>query len=108
MCHAIFVEGALAAVAVTAALNGFDPLMCEGLLFGWWLCGTYTGLVRQTLQKKYHLKNSPWIHAFGTLLFSLRCALCQEHRRLVPIYYSSNDYSQPSSSPRDEHKHFGT
>lgn len=59
--HAIFVEGGLAVVATTVALHGIiDPrttcLICEGLLFSWWMCGIYTGLVRQSLQKKYHLQ----------------------------------------------------
>ncbi|GER46532.1 PLAC8 family protein [Striga asiatica] len=60
--HAIFIEGGLALAAGTAALNGLiDPrticLITEGLFFSWWMCGIYTGLVRQSLQKKYHLKN---------------------------------------------------
>lgn len=59
--HAIFIEGGLALAATTAALHGvIDPrtsfLICEGLLFSWWMCGIYTGIVRQMLQKKYHLK----------------------------------------------------
>lgn len=59
--HAIFIEGGLALAATTAALHGvIDPrtsfLICEGVLFGWWMCGIYTGIVRQMLQKKYHLK----------------------------------------------------
>lgn len=61
ICHAIFVEGGLAFAAATAALHGFiDPrttfLIGEGLFFSWWMCGIYTGLMRQSLQKKYHLK----------------------------------------------------
>ncbi|GMP69906.1 hypothetical protein CsSME_00028989 [Camellia sinensis var. sinensis] len=60
MCHAIFVEGGFALAAATAFFHGIDPrtsfLICEGLLFGWWMCGIYTGLFRQSLQKKYHLK----------------------------------------------------
>lgn len=61
VCHAIFIEGGITLAAATAALHGFiDPrtsfLICEGLLFSWWMCGIYTGLVRQSLQKKYHLK----------------------------------------------------
>lgn len=61
ICHAIFVEGGLAFAAATAALHGFiDPrttfLIGEGLFFSWWMCGIYTGLMRQQLQKKYHLK----------------------------------------------------
>ena len=60
ICHAIFVEGGIALATATAIFNGIDPstsfLICEGLFFAWWMCGIYTGLVRQTLQKKYHLK----------------------------------------------------
>ncbi|KAL1565193.1 Cell number regulator 6, variant 2 [Salvia divinorum] len=61
ICHAIFIEGGIAFAAATAALHGFiDPrttfLIGEGLFFGWWMCGIYTGLVRHSLQKKYHLK----------------------------------------------------
>ncbi|KAI3748972.1 hypothetical protein L6452_12450 [Arctium lappa] len=85
VCHAIFVEGGMALAAGTAIIHGIDPettfLLWEGLLFSWWMCGIYTGFVRQTLQKKYHLKNSPsdpcLVHC------GLHwCALCQEHREM--------------------------
>ena len=60
VCHAVCVEGGIALAAATALFHGIDPntsfLFCEGLLFAWWMCGIYTGLVRQSLQKKYHLK----------------------------------------------------
>ena len=60
ICHAIFVEGGIALATATAIFHGIDPgtsfLICEGLFFTWWMCGIYTGLVRQSLQKKYHLK----------------------------------------------------
>lgn len=60
VCHAIFVEGGIALAAGIAAFHGIEPrtsfLICEGLFFSWWMCGIYTGLVRQSLQKKYHLK----------------------------------------------------
>lgn len=60
VCHAIFIEGGIALAAATAVFHGIDPrtsfLICEGLLFSWWMCGIYTGLFRQSLQKKYHLK----------------------------------------------------
>jgi Cys-rich protein (TIGR01571 family) len=58
MCHAICVEGGIALAAATTVFRCVDPsfLICEGLLFAWWMCGIYTGLVRQSLQKKYHLK----------------------------------------------------
>ncbi|KAI8540268.1 hypothetical protein RHMOL_Rhmol09G0249800 [Rhododendron molle] len=62
VCHAIFIEGGIALAAATAVFHGIDPrtsfLICEGLLFSWWMCGIYTGLFRQSLQKKYHLKNT--------------------------------------------------
>ncbi|XP_057482284.1 cell number regulator 6-like [Actinidia eriantha] len=85
ICHAIFVEGGIALAAATAVFHGIDPrtsfLICEGLLFSWWMCGIYTGLFRQSLQKKYHLKNSPCdpcaVHC--TMHW---CALCQEHREM--------------------------
>ncbi|KAL9396730.1 hypothetical protein Peur_010983 [Populus x canadensis] len=58
--HAVCVEGGIALAAATAFCNGIDPntsvLICEGLLFAWWVCGIYTGLFRESLQKKYHLK----------------------------------------------------
>ncbi|KEH16479.1 cell number regulator-like protein [Medicago truncatula] len=64
ICHAIFVEGgisvAIATVIATSFISGIDPgttcLICEGLFFTWWMCGIHTGQVRQSLQKKYHLK----------------------------------------------------
>ena len=60
VCHAVCVEGGMALAAATAIFHGIDPrtsfLICEGLLFAWWMCGIYTGLVRQSLQKKYHLQ----------------------------------------------------
>lgn len=60
VCHAICVEGGIALAVATAFINGIDPetsfLIAEGLFFTWWMCGIYTGLFRQSLQKKYHLK----------------------------------------------------
>lgn len=60
VCHAMCVEGGLALGAATLFFHGIDPktsfLICEGLFFTWWMCGIYTGLFRQSLQKKYHLK----------------------------------------------------
>jgi Cys-rich protein (TIGR01571 family) len=59
-CHAIFVEGGMALALATAIFHGVDPhgafLIGEGLLFAWWMCGIYTGLFRQGLQRKYHLQ----------------------------------------------------
>jgi Cys-rich protein (TIGR01571 family) len=72
VCHAVFVEGGITLAILTAIFHGVDPgssfLIGEGLMFSWWLCGAYTGIFRQELQKKYHLKVR-----FGThmLLFFL-------------------------------------
>lgn len=60
VCHAMCVEGGMALAAATALVHGIDPqtsfLISESLMFAWWMCGIYTGLFRQSLQKKYHLK----------------------------------------------------
>lgn len=60
VCHAMCVEGGMAVAAATALFHGIDPqtsfLISETLMFAWWMCGIYTGLFRQSLQKKYHLK----------------------------------------------------
>lgn len=60
LCHALCVEGGIALAIATAVFHGIDPrtsfLIGEGLVFSWWMCGIYTGLFRQSLQKKYHLK----------------------------------------------------
>lgn len=74
ICHAIFVEGGLALAATTAALHGMmDPrtvfLIGESLVFGWWMCGIYTGLFRQSVQKKYHLKVNPRRYTYETSNF---------------------------------------
>lgn len=59
-CHAVFVEGGIALAILTAIFHGVDPrtsvLIGEGLVFSWWICSTYTGIFRQELQRKYHLK----------------------------------------------------
>lgn len=73
ICHAIFVEGgislAIATVVATSVISGIDPgttcLIYEGLFFTWWMCGIHNGQVRQTLQKKYHLKVH-WLKIFFT------------------------------------------
>ncbi|KAK1274100.1 Cell number regulator 6 [Acorus gramineus] len=85
MCHAICVEGGIALAAATALFHGVDPqtsfLIGEGLFFAWWMCGIYTGLFRQSLQKKYHLKNSPCDPCMVHCCMHW-CALCQEHREM--------------------------
>ncbi|PWA69437.1 PLAC8 family protein [Artemisia annua] len=84
--HAIFIEGCLVLAATTAAFHGFiDPgtqsLLCEGLLFSWWMCGVYTESVRKMLQKKYHLENSPCEPCLVHCCLHW-CAVCQEHREM--------------------------
>ncbi|KAJ0053497.1 hypothetical protein Pint_00152 [Pistacia integerrima] len=85
VCHAMCIEGGLTLAAATALFHGVDPktsfLICEGLLFAWWMCGIYTGLFRQSLQKKYHLKNSPCDPCMVHCCMHW-CALCQEHREM--------------------------
>ncbi|XP_048139201.1 cell number regulator 6-like isoform X1 [Rhodamnia argentea] len=85
ICHAIFVEGGIALAVATAAFHGIDPhtsfLIGEGLVFAWWMCGIYTGLVRQSLQKKYHLKNAPCDPCLVHCCMHW-CAVCQEHREM--------------------------
>ncbi|KAK6918622.1 PLAC8 motif-containing protein [Dillenia turbinata] len=85
VCHAICVEGGIALATATSLLNGIDPntsfLIFEGLLFSWWMCGIYTGMIRQSLQKKYHLKNSPCDPCMVHCCMH-QCALCQEHREM--------------------------
>ncbi|KAM7274763.1 hypothetical protein ACFE04_016629 [Oxalis oulophora] len=61
VCHALCIEGGMTLAAGTLFFNGMiDPqticLLCEGLFFSWWMCGIYTGIFRESLQKKYHLK----------------------------------------------------
>ncbi|KAG8477335.1 hypothetical protein CXB51_030189 [Gossypium anomalum] len=84
-CHALCVEGGMVIAAATLFFHGIDPqtsfLIGETLVFAWWLCGIYNGLFRQSLQKKYHLKNSP-CHPCLVHCCLHWCALCQEHREL--------------------------
>jgi hypothetical protein len=60
VCHAVCVEGGITLAILTAIFHGVDPgssfLIGEGLMFSWWLCGAYTSIFRQELQKKYHLE----------------------------------------------------
>ncbi|KAM1230289.1 hypothetical protein ACFX2I_040467 [Malus domestica] len=85
VCHAMCVEGGIAVAAATAFFHGVDPktsvLICETLLFAWWMCAIYTGLFRQSLQKKYHLKDSPCDPCMVHCCMHW-CALCQEHREM--------------------------
>jgi Cys-rich protein (TIGR01571 family) len=83
VCHAVFVEGGITLAILTAIFHGADPrtsfLIGEGLVFSWWLCATYTGIFRQELQRKYHLKNSPCDPCMVHCCLHW-CANCQEHR----------------------------
>ena len=60
MCHVLCVEGGMVLAAIIAFVPGIDPstscLITEGLFFAWWMFGIYTGMARQSLQRKYHLK----------------------------------------------------
>ncbi|KAJ7556177.1 hypothetical protein O6H91_05G072900 [Diphasiastrum complanatum] len=84
-CHAIFVEGGIALALATAVLSGINPravlLIAEGLFFSWWMCAIYSGLFRQELQRKYHLKNTPCDPCMVHCCLHF-CALCQEHREM--------------------------
>ncbi|KAK4397420.1 UNVERIFIED_CONTAM: Cell number regulator 6 [Sesamum calycinum] len=84
--HAVCIEGGIAAAAVTAAFHGvIDPdsvcLLTEGLLFAWWVCAIYTGMGRQLLQRRYHLKDSPCDPCLVHCCLHW-CAICQEHREM--------------------------
>lgn len=86
ICHAVCIEGGIALAAATALFNGyFDPdtlrLLGEGLLFAWWICGIYTGLFREELQRRYHLEDSPCDPCVVHCCLHW-CALCQEHREM--------------------------
>ncbi|XVF22824.1 hypothetical protein REPUB_Repub12eG0204200 [Reevesia pubescens] len=84
-CHALCVEGGMVVAGATLLFHGIDPktsfLICETLVFAWWLCGIYNGLFRQSLQKKYHLKNAPCDPCMVHCCLHW-CALCQEHREM--------------------------
>lgn len=75
VCHAMCVEGGIAVATATAFFHGIDPktsvLICETLLFAWWMCAIYTGLFRQSLQKKYHLKVNFNMYSFLNLDYML-------------------------------------
>ncbi|XP_073157810.1 cell number regulator 6-like [Henckelia pumila] len=83
--HVICVEGGITLAAITAACSGIDPdtvcLLTEGLLFAWWVCGIYTGMGRQLLQRKYHLKDSPCDPCLVHCCLHW-CAICQEYREM--------------------------
>ncbi|CAN6842859.1 unnamed protein product [Brassica oleracea] len=117
VCHSIVVEGGLTAASLLLCIPGIDPhttfLFWEGLFFVWWMCGIYTGDFRQTLQRKYHLQNSPcdpcMVHCF--LHF---CAVCQAHREMknrlsdnfvMPMTVVNPPPVQEMSSSNDGHHH---
>lgn len=85
ICHAIFIEGGIALATATAILNGIiDPgtsfLIVEGLFFTWWMCGIYTGQVRQTLQKNYHLEVCVCISS-SLVLVNIASDYCRRRRQ---------------------------
>ncbi|KAD6453118.1 hypothetical protein E3N88_07823 [Mikania micrantha] len=85
MCHVLCVEGGMALATIVAFIPGIDPstscLITEGLLFAWWMCGIYIGMARQSLQRRYHLKNSPCDPCAVHCCLHW-CAVCQEHREM--------------------------
>ncbi|KAJ4827640.1 Cell number regulator 6 [Turnera subulata] len=97
VCHGMCVEGGMALAAATAFVHGIDPktsfLIFEGLVFTWWMCGIYTGLFRQALQKKYHLKDSPCDPCIVHCCMHW-CALCQEHREMKKHLSADSDAMQ--------------
>ncbi|XP_076899979.1 cell number regulator 6-like [Bidens hawaiensis] len=101
MCHALCVEGGMAVVGITACIPGIDPgtlcLLTECLFFAWWMCGIYAGMARQTLQRKYHLKNSPCDPCAVHCCLHW-CALCQEHREMK-LHLADNIEETPLSPP---------
>ncbi|CAI5520040.1 unnamed protein product [Closterium sp. Naga37s-1] len=124
-CHVMCIEGGVAlgtALLCCPAYITVDPqtlfLLGETLFFAWWMCGIYTGLFRQELQKKYHLKLSSLRHlsqlftscflasftslsppAIPSLLLSPR--LIPLHRPSFPPVYS--DPPHPLKSPPFHH-----
>ncbi|CAA0409081.1 unnamed protein product [Arabidopsis thaliana] len=119
ICHSIVVEGGLTAASMLACVPGIDPhtsfLIWEGLLFVWWMCGIYTGNVRQTLQRKYHLQNAPCDPCMVHCCLHF-CAVCQEHRemknRLSDNFVMPMTVINPppvqemsASGDRDQHHH---
>ncbi|CAI9277899.1 unnamed protein product [Lactuca saligna] len=102
MCHALCVEGGMVLATVIALVPGIDPstscLITEGLLFAWWMCGIYTGMARQSLQRKYHLRDSP-CDPCGVHCCLHWCALCQEHREMK-LHLAENVEETLMSPPR--------
>ncbi|KAL7125912.1 hypothetical protein ABFS83_14G148400 [Erythranthe nasuta] len=97
--HAICIEGGIALAVTTAACSGvIDPdtvcLLTEGLLFAWWVCAIYTGMGRQLLQRKYHLKDAPCDPCLVHCCLHW-CAICQEHREM------RNHLSEGATSSED-------
>ncbi|TVU31691.1 hypothetical protein EJB05_23389 [Eragrostis curvula] len=86
-CHAICVEGGIALAILTAVFHGvltpdWISYIGEGLWNGWILCSAFYFLrARESLQKKYHLKNSP-CNPWPVHCCLHCCANCQEHREM--------------------------
>ncbi|KAK0589646.1 hypothetical protein LWI29_016727 [Acer saccharum] len=102
VCHAMCIEGGMALAAATALFHGIDPrtsfLIWQSLFLAWWMSGIYTGLFRQSLQKKYHLKNSPCDPCLVHCRFHW-CALCQEHREMKNHLSDNAETSMTVVSP---------
>ncbi|KVH91223.1 cell number regulator 6-like [Cynara cardunculus var. scolymus] len=102
MCHVLCVEGGMALATIIAFVPGIDPstscLITEGLFFAWWMCGIYTGMARQSLQRKYHLKDSP-CDPCGVHCCLHWCAICQEHREMK-MHLAANVEDTLVSPPR--------
>ncbi|OVA15219.1 Uncharacterized protein family Cys-rich [Macleaya cordata] len=74
ICHAIFVEGGIAVAVATAVFHGIEPrtsfLICESLMFAWWMCGIYTALALEQVQNS-HMQT-------GTCMLSLQFSTYNE------------------------------
>jgi len=105
ICHAICIEGGIALAAVTAIFHGIDPrtsfLIGEGLLFSWWMCGIYTGLIRQQVQKKYHLKVCPCSYSQLNYNYYFPCSLmiCVQNVNKINSFYRNNIFFFPHKFP---------
>ncbi|XAR54166.1 hypothetical protein NMG60_11029187 [Bertholletia excelsa] len=102
--HVLCVEGGMTLAALMSVFNGYiDPdtavLIYEGMFFAWWMCGIYNGMARQTLQRKYHLKDAPCDPCLVHCCLHW-CALCQEHREMkAHLVDNVDDASRTAVNP---------
>lgn len=95
MGHAICVEGGIALAILTAAFHGIiEPgtvaLLAEGLFCTWWMCSVYTGMPRQTLQRKYHLKVFfPFPFLFSAILITKTYSIKVNYTLFLSLSVSS-------------------